>query len=136
MSCPIQSEDGTIDSIIILGGKVENGTEGLENYPISTEIMTVKDQMWIEGPKLPIGIKSTALVSLPPTLMYACVAIGGYTLDAAIGKHDDNNVYGLDRLLTTWTLLGKLKNQQLWPLGESGPRVEQAIKPSIGFPLS
>lgn len=141
MSCPIQSEDGTIDGIIILGGKVQGGSilslhrysREIANYPVSTEIMMVKDKKWIEGPRLPIGIKSTALVSLPPTLNYACVAVGGSNFDAATGKYDATNVYGLNRSLTTWTVLGQLEKQEVGP---SKVQSKRAFNNPIGFPLS
>ena len=101
-SCAIQSQDGTTECIIIIGGITK---EGLSS---STEIMKIKERKWVQGPNLPYGIKNAACVALPPTMNYSCVVIGGE------GENEEerfsSKVYGLDRSLSTWNLLGEIQN--------------------------
>ena len=72
----------------------------------STEILVLTDQKWVRGPEFAVGIKAAACVALPPSSNFSCVVIGGWT-----EKEDySSNVYGLDKSLTEWTLLGKIRN--------------------------
>ena len=79
----------------------------------STEILKPvfqlsKERKWTQGPDLPYGIKNAACVALPPTMNFACVLIGGE------GEHEEerfsSKVYGLDKSLSSWTLLGEIQN--------------------------
>ena len=125
-SCTIQSDDGSTKCIIIIGGWTDE-----EENSKSTEILYVADQKWVQGPNLPVGIRSAACVALPPTSNFACVVVGGYTLeDPSSGEphledhhwmtiigppHLDvtyPNVYGLDTKLMKWTLLGEIRTSR------------------------
>ena len=99
-SCAIHSDDGSISCIIIIGGCTPK--EGF--YSKSTEILNIKDNKWIQGPKLPCAIAKAACVSLPPTANFACVLLEGWTFD-----NHSSNVYGLNKTLTEWTHLGKIR---------------------------
>ena len=61
--------------------------------------------MWDKGPPLPYLETSASCAPLPPTSKYACLAIGNRTKN----PNFSSNVYGLDRTLIEWTLLGKTK---------------------------
>ena len=98
-SCTLRGDDGSIQSIIIIGGKTSH-----EDYSKTTEILNMKSLKWIEGPELPLGIKNSSCVALPPTNNFACVLVGGLTEDQY-----SSDVYGLDRSLSEWTLLGKIR---------------------------
>lgn len=98
-SCAIKSEDGKIESIIIVGGE-EFDKEEPSN---TTEILKLNEQRWIQGPLLPEGITDSSCVALPPIMNYACLVIGGRTEEGL-----SSNVYALDKSLSTWTHLGKL----------------------------
>ena len=67
--------------------------------------MDVENSKWIQGPELPLGIRSPSCVALPPTSDFVCVLIGGRTE----GEIFSSNVHGLNRALKEWTLLGKIK---------------------------
>lgn len=67
--------------------------------------MDKKGLKWIQGPELPLKMRGVASVALPPTSKYVCVLIGGSTEE----KTCSSNVYGLNRSLSEWTLLGKTK---------------------------
>ena len=69
--------------------------------------MEIKDLKWIQGPGLPLGIRSSSCVALPPTSDFACVLIGG--LIAGQGFMVSSNVYGLNRSLKEWKFLGKIR---------------------------
>ena len=64
---------------------------------------------------MPFGIDDAACVSLPPTMKsvsnISCVVVGGNTerWTGDTGGEDSSDVYGLNRSLTTWTHLGKIK---------------------------
>ena len=129
-SCAIQSDDGTTKCIIIIGGDTYE-----EGYSNSVELLNVKDlkaylssklkwsledQMWTQGPPLPCGIQFSACVPLPPTTNFACLVIGGNTrqyekIIFPSGKRCDrydeytSDVYGLNKELTEWKLLGKIR---------------------------
>ena len=60
---------------------------------------------WIQGPELPLGIMSSSCVALPPTNNFACVLL----CEKMEGDIYSSYVYGLDRSLNEWTLLGKLR---------------------------
>ena len=99
-SCAIQTEDGSTKSIIIIGGW---GNE--HDVFKTTEILHIEDQKWVRGPELPIGIRNESVVELPTASNFACVLVGGRT-----EKEDySSDVYGLDRRLTEWTHLGKIR---------------------------
>ena len=78
---------------------------GLRNDSISTEIYNIKDEMWIQGPTLPCEERCATCAPLPPTSNYACILIGKGT----VKNNFSSNVYGLNKNLTDWTLLGKIK---------------------------
>ena len=67
--------------------------------------MDLKKLKWIQGPELPLGIIGASCVTLPPTHDFACVLVGGKT---KFGEYS-SNVYGLNRLLKEWKLLGKIR---------------------------
>ena len=73
-SCVIQSNDGSTQSIIIIGGKTDQ-----ECYSKTTEILDMKNFKWVQGPELPLEIYRASSVALPPTSKYVCVLIGGCT---------------------------------------------------------
>ena len=103
-SCAIQSEDGLTKSIIIIGGQTDT-TYHSGNFTRTTEILHLKDQRWVQGPELPLGIISASCVELPITSSFACVLIGGYTEKGNYSSH----IYGLNRKLTGWEVLGKIR---------------------------
>ena len=74
-------------------------------YSKSTEILNIKDQKWIIGPNLPCGIGRTECVSLPPSTNFACIIVGGATIEENLSS----NVYGLNKNLSEWTPLGKIR---------------------------
>ena len=85
-----------------------------EDCSRSTEILDSRELLgnisirkWVPGPSLPIGIKNSACVALPPSFNFSCVVIGGET-NAEYHQYL-SNVYGLNKSLTEWTLLGKIK---------------------------
>merc|ERR1711997_771212 len=99
-SCIIQSDDGTTDVIVIIGGDTN---QGITN---TTEIFNIKESKWTQGPPLPFGIDDAACVSLPPTMKsvsnISCVVVGGTNLDATIrNKYNSSDVYGLNSSLTS-----------------------------------
>ena len=103
-SCAIQSEDGSAQSIIIVGGS--GGKDGNAHLK-STEILNFKDQKWIQGPELPCnnGPEKASCVELPAATNFACVVVGG-----DIGEeYCSSNVYGLNKSTTEWTFLGKIR---------------------------
>ena len=99
-SCAIQSEDGSTQSIIIVGGWAG------KPFSKTTEILNFKDQKWTQGPELPCndGPEHASSVELPEATNIACVVIGGYFGD----RYCSSNVYGLNKSMTEWTLLGKI----------------------------
>ena len=99
-SCSIQSDNGSVKYIIILGGHTDQ-----EHASKSTEILNVKDKKWVQGPSLPCGIEYAACVALPPAKSFACVVIGGWTSK----ENYPSDVYGLNQSLTEWTLLGNIR---------------------------
>ena len=96
-SCAVQLDDGSTQCIIVIGGP--------EYWPGSTEIYDIKNGKWVIGPPLPYGERYASCGPLPPTSKYACLAIGRDINDFNFSW----NVYGLNRILTGWTLLGKTK---------------------------
>ena len=65
----------------------------------------MKDKKWVQGPTLPSGVFHAACVALPPTHDYACVIVGGSTIE----ETHSSNVYGLNKSLSQWTHLGKIR---------------------------
>ena len=98
-SCIIQSDNGTPDSIIVIGGFTN---EGISN---TTEIFIIREKKWIQGPTFPFKISDAACASLPPTTSFACAVVGGWTDK----EEPSSDVYGLNRSLTSWKYLGKIK---------------------------
>ena len=99
-SCTIQSDDGSIKCIIIIGGWTDE-----EHNSKSREILHIVDKKWVQGPNLPVGIRNSACLALPPTSKFFCVLIGGYTKENSY----TSNAYGLNRSSNEWTLLGKIR---------------------------
>ena len=107
-SCTIQSDDGSTRCVIIIGGWTDE-----EQNSKSTEILYIADQKWVQGPNLPVGIRSSACVALPPASNFACVIIGGYTIEATSSNEVTcPNVYGLDKNLMKWTFLGEIRTSR------------------------
>ena len=100
-SCVIQSDDGSDKCVIIIGGWTDQ-----ERFSKSTEILDLTEKKWIQGPDLAVGIKAAACVALPLSSNFACVVVGGWTKK----EYYSSNVYGLDKSLTEWTFLGKIRN--------------------------
>ena len=71
-SCTIDADDGSTQSIIVIGGETDQ-----EQYSKTTEILDTKNLKWIQGPELPLGTVSASSVALPPTSKFFCVLIGG-----------------------------------------------------------
>ena len=84
-SCAIQSDDGSTQCIIVIGGLTKKGTSSN-----SVEILNVKDkkshwsirtkwsisnQKWVQGPPLPCVVRNAKSVPLPATTNFACVII-------------------------------------------------------------
>ena len=67
--------------------------------------MNIKTLKWIQGPELPLGIIEKSCVALRPTHNFACVLVGGKSKE----EEYSSNVYGLNRLLKEWKLLGKIR---------------------------
>ena len=76
---------------------------------------SINNQKWAQGPPLPCVVKDAHCVPLHPQTNFACVIIGGW-----IGGDDhiriesglinrSSDVYGLNKELTEWKLLGKIK---------------------------
>ena len=101
-SCAIQADDGSVQSIIIMGGRTSHDSWQHSN---STEILKIKDQKWIQGPNLPCGILHAACVSLPFSTDLACIIVGGSNIE----NYYSSDIYGLNNALTEWKHLGKLK---------------------------
>ena len=77
----------------------------------TSEILDLENRKWVQGPELPLRLQSAACVELPPTSNFACVVLGGST-DNEEDKNDfkvSNDVYGLNKNLTEWTFLGKMR---------------------------
>ena len=71
----------------------------------TTEILNMKYQTWARGPTLPSEVIWTSCVLLPPIINFACVIVGKRTQET----NYCSNVYGLNRALTEWTLIGKYR---------------------------
>ena len=99
-SCAIKSDDGSAQSVIIIGGRTNQ-----EHNSKTTEVLNVKTSKWVKGPDLPEGIWNASCVALPPTSNIACVVVGGSTET----KRYSSDVYGLNRALTDWSLLGSIR---------------------------
>ena len=83
----------------------------------TTEIFNIKEHKWIPGPTLPERFgkfpisydykkfvpRGSAYVSLPSTMKFTCLVIGGEDLEMR------NDVWGLNKSLTSWTNLGKIR---------------------------
>ena len=100
ISCAITSDDGSTQSVIIIGGRTNQ-----EHNSKTTEVLNVKTSKWVKGPDLPTGIWNASCVALPPTSNFACVVVGGSTEE----KLYSSDVYGLSRTSTDWTLLGTIR---------------------------
>ena len=85
-SCAIQSGDGSAQSIIVIGGYINE-----EEDSNTTEILDFNVQKWVKGPALPLGARYTACVTLPPTSNFSCVVLGTSQELSGTGA------YGLDK---------------------------------------
>ena len=119
-SCAIQSDDGSTQCIIVIGGcSTKNG-----RYLRSVEILNMKNikshwsigtkwpisnQKWVQGPPLPCVVKHAKCVPLPLVTNFACVIIGGWDGRDELVNRYSSDVYGLNKKLTEWKLLGKIK---------------------------
>ena len=71
----------------------------------STEILYTNKQKWVKGPSLPCELTLASCVAFPPTANFSCIVIGGIMKD----DRWSSNVYALNRKLTEWTNLGKIR---------------------------
>ena len=71
--------------------------------------MKIKERQWVQGPSFPCHIRGAACVALPPTMKYACIVLGG-----CVPEGISSNIYGCDRSLTTWKLLGEMKKGRMY----------------------
>ena len=108
-SCAIQSNDGSTKCIIIIGGMIfdQSGIEAIPDRK-TTEILYATEQKWVQGPRLPVEVGSTACVALPPTSNFACVIVVNSTSEESFLY-----VFGLDKNLSEWTLLGRIEKGRL-----------------------
>ena len=61
---------------------------------------------------MPEGIGKPVCISLPPTTNFSCVIVGGTTngeFDKQILEGFSTNIYGLNKTLTEWSHLGKIR---------------------------
>ena len=71
---------------------------------------SLENQVWTQGPPLPCGIRFSACAAVPPVSNFACLVIGGNTsYDEYSFTSYSSNVYGLNRELTEWKWLGKIR---------------------------
>ena len=99
-SCAITSDDGSTQSVIIIGGRTNQ-----EHNSKTTEVLNVKTSKWVKGSNLSTGIWNASCVVLPPTSNFAFVLIGGSTEK----NRYSSDVYGLNHTLTDWALLGTIR---------------------------
>ena len=111
----------------MIGGSTNQG-----RYLKSVEILNVENkkshssigakwpknnQKWAKGPPLPYVVEDAHCVPLHPLTNFACVIIGGWIGGdkpprghrSSIGDRS-SDVYGLNKELTEWKLLGKIRN--------------------------
>ena len=70
----------------------------------TTEILNIQDQTWAPGPTLPCVVRLASCVLLPPIINFSCVFVGKRIEET---KYCSNvYMYGLNRTLTEWILLG------------------------------
>ena len=74
----------------------------------TTEILCVTEQKWVQGPRLPVDLGFATCAALPPTSNFACVIVG-----CSLSEKSFLYVYGLDKNLSEWTLLGRIKNRKI-----------------------
>ena len=103
-SCVIQSNDGSTQSIIIIGGYTSIDSSCFGEDSNTTEILDLNFQKWVQGPALPFGARYTTCVTLPPTSNFSCVVFGSGTSQTLPGT----GAYGLDKRLMEWKFLGKI----------------------------
>lgn len=102
-SCAIQSDDGSKKSIIVIGGKIQEGKD--KNWTNTTELLDLNVQKWVQGPSLPCGYtRYVTCVTLPQTSNFSCVVLGKGTSQEKSGI----GAYGLDKRLMEWKFLGKI----------------------------
>ena len=106
-SCVISSDDGSTQSIIIIGGNTKE-----ESYSNTTEILDLNAKKWVQGPDLPSGEIYTACIALPPTSKFSCVVFGKEIGEDLSGI----GVYGLDKRPMEWKFLGMLKKGSYTPV--------------------
>ena len=91
-------------------------TDNEDLFSETTEILSIKNQKWIKGPNLPRGIGKPACVSLPPITNFACVIVGGAIKGKTSLGASSSDIYGLNKTLTEWTYLGKIRKEEHWPI--------------------
>ena len=88
---------------MVIGGWTNQGRSN------TTEFFNIKESKWTQGPPLPCGISHPACASLPPTMKsipnISCIVVGG----GNDKERFSSDVYGLNRTMTNWTHLGKIK---------------------------
>ena len=102
-SCVIQLDDESTECIIIIGG---NTIE--EEDSNTTEILDLKVKKWVQGPALPLGARYTTCVTLPQTSNFSCVVFGS----GSSQESSSTSVYGLDKRVMEWKLLGKISSSR------------------------
>ena len=82
-----------------------------EYWSTDTEILNLKEQRWIKGPNLPLGIHDASCVALPQILDLTCLLIGGKAEKYGNEYKFDirKSVYGLKKSLDEWILLGTIE---------------------------
>ena len=102
-SCALKSRDGTINTVLIVGGCTKSSF-----FSSSTELFSIKENIWSRGPDLPIVVRSASCVALPYHAGYSCLLIGGESEEAK-EEYISDSIYALDNDLKRWTLVGHLK---------------------------
>ena len=102
-SCALKSREGTINAVLIVGGRTKSSL-----FSSSTELFSIKENMWSRGPDLPIVVRSASCVALPYPAGYSCLLIGGRS-DEAKEEYISDSINALDNDLKRRTLVGHLK---------------------------
>lgn len=102
-SCALKSREGTVNTIVVVGGCTESSY-----FSSSTEILSIKENEWSKGPDLPIVVRSASCVTLPYHKKYSCLLIGGRSMEGTEDYISDS-IYALENDLKKWILVGHLK---------------------------
>ena len=70
---------------------------------------SINNQQWVKGPPLPCKVEHVKCVPLHPLTNFACVIIGGSIKKNKPINRYLSDVYGLNKELTEWKLLGKIR---------------------------